>query len=133
MKRTILGWFILANLFSFVTTFADLKLPWLPEAAASGQQERINDAGILTQSALGGAAGSYAGLLLTKRFATSAGEYLQTSLYVLMVQNAVAYIFALALARRLRYRQNYRRESDEPLSERAGPTRSADSLSGVTA
>lgn len=120
MKRTIMGWFILANLFCFVTTFADLKLPWLPEAEGMEQQKRITDAGILTQSALGGAAGSYLGLLLTKRLSLPGQEYFQTSLYLLMGQNAMAYLIALILAWRLRNRQSVRTSYEKPERDRTG-------------
>ena len=108
MKRAILAWFVIANLFCFVTTFADLRLPWLPEVSTPESRERITEAGIMTQSALGGAVGSYTGLLLTRRLTLPDDAYLRLSMYLLMGQNAVAYALALALAWRLRVQRPQR-------------------------
>lgn len=121
MKKVVFSWFILANLFCFVTTFAELRLPWMPETSSVGNHEQVSDVGYLTQSALGGAAGSYLGLLLNDRLSSPADGYLSMSMYLLMAQNAASYILVLALVWSLRFRRTVGRVVESERNTDTGP------------
>jgi hypothetical protein len=103
MKKSLLIYFVFINAFCFVVTAADLKVPWIDDAAATVGWGDEGSIGIVTQSALGGALGSYGGLLLADRFDGGANEALRRSLLVLVGQNAVGYaLVILTVGRRNR-------------------------------
>lgn len=98
MKKAVLIWFLAANVFCFVTAAVGLSRPWGIDLPTNTDPAHVEDVVLLTQSALGGAAGSYAALEWTDRFAGTGSLHRRIAIYALMAQNLLAYGIALILA-----------------------------------